>query len=165
MMPTLALVLFLLTSTPKTPAHASADVFAPIARYQGAWRAAPSMSGSGADTISNQCHRFSEYFVCQLTVNGKVGALVVYVSAGTAGNYYTQAILPQDNATGIVDLRIEGGLWTFSSKETENGITTYYRTTNDWLSNDHIHFEVAHSTDGNTWVVDHKGDETRMAAK
>ncbi|MHB8303377.1 MAG: hypothetical protein ACYDC6_11150 [Acidobacteriaceae bacterium] len=164
-MPALALVLFLLTSAPKTPARVPPNVFAPIAAYQGTWRAVPSMSGSGADVLSNQCHRFTEYMACQLTVNGKVGVLVVYVPAGTAGNYYTQAILPQGNATGIVDLRIEGGLWTFSSKETVSGVTTYYRTTNDWHGNDHIHFEVAHSADGNTWVVDHQGDESRMAAK
>ncbi len=165
-----AIVFFLFLAAPQQPSVASnepgqSDVFAPFALYQGTWQATPGIAGMAVDVIANQCHEFTEYFACQQTVNGKVGALVVYVYAGTAGHYNTHAILPTGVYTGPGDLVIEGNRWTFSGKTTHAGNTTYYRTINDWSGHDRIHFEVAHSTDDKTWVVDHKGDERRMVVK
>src|ERR1035437_2329258 len=120
---TLALVFFLMTAAPATPAPALAsqapvatDFFSPIFLYQGTWQVPPGMPGTGADTIANQCREFTEYFACQQTVNGKVGALVVYVYGGTTGHYNSQAILPKGFATGRGDLLIEGERWTFPGK-------------------------------------------------
>ena len=152
-------------SAQTAPAPVSTPVFSPISLYQGNWQVNPGMSGSEPDSISNHCDEFTEYYACQQTVNGKVGALVVFVYAGTIGHYNTQAILPTGFAQGRGDLLIEGQRWTFLGKNTENGKTTSYRTTNDWHGHDQIHFEVAHSTDGKTWVIDHQGDERRIQPK
>ncbi len=149
------------TSQP-TSASSSASVFSSISLYQGNWQATPGMSGSAPDTISNHCGEFSEYYACQQTVNGKVGALIVFVYAGTTRHFNTQAILPNGSAQGRGDLLIEGQRWTFSGKSTDSGKTTYFRTINDWHGHDRIHFEVAHSSDGKDWVIDHQGDERRI---
>lgn len=149
------------TSQP-TSASSLAPVFSSISLYQGNWQATPGMSGSAPDTISNHCEEFSEYYACQQTVNGKVGALIVFVYAGTTGHFNTQAILPNGSAQGRGDLLIEGQRWTFSGKSTDSGKTTYFRTINDWHGHDRIHFEVAHSSDGKDWVIDHQGDERRI---
>ncbi|MHB1672764.1 MAG: hypothetical protein ACYCSP_00790 [Acidobacteriaceae bacterium] len=153
-------------ATPQaTPVPSSARVFSSVSLYQGNWQVDPGMSGKGPDTLSNHCEEFTEYYACQQTVNGKVGALIVFVYAGTTGHYNTQAILPNGFAQGRGDLLIEGQRWTFSGKSTDSGNTTYFRTINDWYGHDRIHFEVAHSTDGKTWVIDHQGDERRTQSK
>ncbi len=153
-------------TTPQTTlAPGSAQAFSPISLYQGTWQVTPGMSGSAPDTLSNQCEEFTEYYACQQTVNGKAGALIVFVYTGTTGQYNTQAILPNGFAQGRGDLLIEGSRWTFSGKKTDGGKTTYFRTVNDWRGHDRIHFEVSHSVDGKTWVVDHQGDERRMQPK
>ncbi len=153
------------TAPQSTPAHTSDGVFSSISLYQGNWRVTPGMSGSAPDTLSNHCEEFREYYACQQTVNGKVGALIVFVYAGTTGHYNTQAILPNGFAQGRGDLLIEGQRWTFSGESTDGGKTTNFRTVNDWNGHDRIHFEVAHSTDGKTWVIDHQGDERRTESK
>jgi hypothetical protein len=94
-------------------------------------------------------------------VNGKVGALVVFVPTGAPGQYYTQNVLPAGQATGRGDLTIEGGHWTYLGHDDENGKTTWYRTTNEFTGNDRIHFESATSTDDKTWTVTMSGDEVR----
>ena len=153
-------------STPQTTlAPGSAQAFSTISLYQGTWQVTPGMSGSEPDSLSNQCEEFTQYYACQQTVNGKVGALIVFVYAGTSGHYNTQAVLPNGFAQGRGDLLIEGPRWTFSGKNTDGGKTTYFRTVNDWRGRDQIHFEVSHSADGKTWVVDHQGDERRMQPK
>jgi hypothetical protein len=148
-----------------TPAPAATPAFSSISLYQGNWQVTPGMSGSAPDTLSNHCEEFTEYYACQQTVNGKVGALIVFVYAGTPGHYNTQAILPNGFAQGRGDLMIEGQRWTFAGKNTDGGKTTYFRTVNDWRGHDQIHFEVSHSADGKTWVIDHQGDERRMQPK
>ncbi|MGB8478948.1 MAG: hypothetical protein WCE63_08915 [Acidobacteriaceae bacterium] len=154
------------SATPQSALSPSpAGVFSPISLYQGNWQVTPGMSGSAPDTLSNHCEEFSEYYACQQTVNGKVGALIVFVYAGTTGHYNTQAVLPTGFAQGRGDLLIEGQRWTFSGKSTDSGKTTYFRTINDWHGHDRIHFEVAHSPDGKTWVIDHQGHERRTQPK
>jgi len=75
------------------------------------------MTGSVPDTLSNHCEEFTKYFACQQTVNGKVGALIVFVYGGKTGHYNTQALLPDGAAQGRGDLLIEGQRWTFQKKK------------------------------------------------
>lgn len=161
-MPTFA-ALFLLFLLPNQKNASSPDPFAPVTLYEGVWQVMPSFSGSGTDTLRNDCRRFTGFYACQQTVNGRISALVVFVYAGTPGHYHTQPIGPSGAADGRGDLTIDGNQWTFSGKDTKDGKTTYFRTTNDLRGTDHIHFEVSHSTDNKTWIVDHKGDEHRIA--
>lgn len=154
------------SSTPQTaPIPNPVGVFSSISFYEGNWQVTPGMSGSVPDVLSNHCEEFTEYFVCQQTVNGKVGALIVFVYGGTTGHYNTQAILPGGAAQGRGDLLIEGQRWTFSGKSEDRGKATYFRTINDWHGRDRIHFEVAHSPDDKTWVIDHQGEERRIPLK
>lgn len=148
---------------PPNPAIKPSAAFAPIRLYNGTWKVTPGMSGAGSDTIRNRCSEFTGYYACEQTVNGKLGALIVFVADATSGQYHTQPIMPDGHATGRGDLSIDGDHWTYLGHDTENGKTTYYRTTNEFLGRDRIHFESAHSADGKMWTVDHKGDEQRVS--
>lgn len=152
-------------SAPPAASPVTTAIFSSVSLYQGNWQVSPGTPGKGPDTLSNHCQEFTEYYACQQTVNGKVGALIVFVYGGTTGHYNTQAILPTGFAEGRGDLLIEGQRWTFLGKSIDGGKTTVYRTINDWHGHDQIHFEVAHSSDGKTWVIDQQGDERRIQPK
>lgn len=115
------LVLAMLFAVP--PVNHSADIFAPIKIYEGSWLATPGISGK-ADSISNACYSYTKYFACQQTVNGEVGALVVYVAADDPGLNKSQVILPSGRAIGLGDLVIQGNHWVYSNRNVENGKTT-----------------------------------------
>jgi len=141
-----------------------ADAYAPLRLYDGVWLAHGGPVGQAAkDTrIANECHQIGIYFGCQQTVDGKTGALIVFVPYGAPGHYYTQAILNEGHATGRGDLEIHGPDWTYSSQATANGVATYHRTTNHFSDHRHIHYEQAESTDGKTWKVLASGDEVHQ---
>ncbi len=149
----------LLAQAPANPP----DPYAPLRLYDGGWTISMhNPSGkTTTDALVNECHLFGHYYACQQTVNGKVGALVVFVPTGAPGQYYTQNVLPAGQATGRGDLTIEGAHWTYMGHDDENGKTTWYRTTNEFTGNDRIHFESATSTDDKTWTVTMSGDEVR----
>ncbi len=92
--------------------HAADDPYAALRLYDGSWEA---RSGEKADRLTDQCALVGTYFVCQQTVNGKVGALLVFVPAAAPGQFYTQNILPEGWATGRGEVRIDGNHWTYSS--------------------------------------------------
>ncbi len=138
----------------------AADPYEPLMLYQGSWEA--KMKGAEKpDRLVNDCARVGRFYTCQQTVNGKPGALLVFVPAENPGLYYTQAILPDGHANGRAELRIDGNTWTYSSKSEENGKTTYHRTLNTFTGRDKIHYEIADSGDGKTWNVTLSGDEQR----
>ena len=155
-------VLILALFAGQTPAN-PADAYAPLRLYDGAWTVTmhDESGKTHTDSLFNTCHFFGLYFACQQTVNGKVGALVVFLPAGTPGQYHTQNVLPEGWASGRGDLTIEGNHWTYLGKDEENGKTTWYRTTNEFTGNDRIHFESAQSDDNKTWRVTGSGDEVR----
>ena len=142
------------------------DPYTPLRLYDGRWTLTMRDGTTGkttTDTLVNACSLLKPYFVCQQTVNGKVGALVVFIPAETAGHYYTQNVLPEGWAAGRGELTIEGTRWTYLGKNEENGETTWYRTTNDFTGTDRIHFESTQSTDNQKWSVTRSGDEVRGA--
>ncbi len=146
---------------------APSDPYAPLRLYDGPWTVTMHDASSGktsTDSLLNACRLLKPYYVCQQTVNGKAGALVVFIPTEKPGEYHTQNVLPEGWASGRGDLIIEGGHWTYLGHDDENGKTTWYRTVNDFTGTDRIHFESSQSPDGKTWTVMHSGDEVRGAS-
>ncbi len=73
--------------------------------------------------------------------------LLVFLPAKTAGQYYTQSIMPDGRAGGRGDLAIEGDKWIYLSNWNQGGKTTFYRTTNVFSGKDRIHYEQQESTE------------------
>src|SRR5579883_1760775 len=61
-----------------------ADPYTPLRLYEGTWKAT-SQSEGGAPTskiIANECGRIGQFFGCQQTVDGKAGALILFLPSG-----------------------------------------------------------------------------------
>jgi hypothetical protein len=141
-----------------------ADAYTPLWLYQGTWKAT-SQSAGGAPTskiINNECARIGQFFGCQQTIDGKAGALILFLPVGQQGHYYTQAVTMEGLATGRGELLIEGDRWTYSSKSKQDGKDVFHRTTNDFTGANRIHFEQAESADGEHSVVKSSGDEEKV---
>ena len=138
-------------------------VYKPLWLYQGSWKATMAGAKGGPMELVNDCAMVGRFFACQQTVNGKPDAMIVFVPADAPGDYYTQAVRQDGFARGRGQLHIEGDHWTYSSKDEQDGKTTYYRTTNVFSGNDRIHFEQSESADGKTWKVTGSGDEVRVS--
>jgi uncharacterized protein (TIGR02246 family) len=140
------------------------DVYTSLKLYQGTWKATSQAVGGAptSKTIANQCALIGQFFGCQQTIDGKPGALILFLPTAPEGHYHTQAVTGEGFATGRGDLLIEGDRWTYSSKAKQDGKDTFYRTTNVFSGTDRIHFERAESADGEHWVVKASGDEQRV---
>ena len=137
----------------------------PLHLYMGRWQITrkDAPAGSKPDDLKNDCAQLGRYFVCQQTVNGTPGNLLIVVAANTAGHYYTQNVTPQGRALGLGQLEISGDKWVFTSSWNQGSKTTRYRTTNTWNGKDRIHFEQQESDDdGKTWRTTSAGDEVRV---
>jgi hypothetical protein len=164
MLPTIGILLLALLSSPPTRNTVDDPVYGPLWLYQGGWQIATKNGEGKPAHLENQCALVGKYFTCQQTVNGKVGALIVFVPAEKPGHYYTQAILPEGHATGRGELEIDSDHWTYSGKDEVDGKTVYSRTTNVFKGKDHIHYEQSESADGVQWTVKNSGDEERVAS-
>lgn len=154
----------LLTLLVPTLLYAAQDpAYAPLWPYQGTWQVAA--SGQKPYELVNECAVVGKYFACQQTINGKAGGLLVIIPTGQPGHYYTQTIMPEGRATGRDDLEISGTQWIYRSRRQEGSKTTQYRTINNFIGKDHIHFEQAQSTDGKEWKVVNSGDQRRTSTK
>jgi hypothetical protein len=137
------------------------SVYAPLWNYNGTWKL--NVPGKSTDTLVNHCVRTGLFFACEQNVNGSPGALVVFTPIDTEGHYRTNAVTKSGMAAGPGgDLEIKNNHWTYLSKDEEGGKTTWYRTTNDFSDDSHIHFEQATSTDKVNWQVQRSGDEVRV---
>ncbi len=147
-----------------TCAHAAAagDAYAPLRLYAGAWQVTKASAPAGKpDRLVNDCVEIGRYFACQQTVNGRPGALVLFIPDRVAGQYHNQVVLPDGAALGPPGtLVIAGERWTYLGQPDPKGVR--YRTTNVFHGRDHIHFEVAQSSDGKSWTTTMAGDETRV---
>jgi hypothetical protein len=146
------------------PAFGKDPAYEPLWLYKGAWKGTRKAGNAApvTNTIKNDCALAGRFFVCQQTVDGKPGALLIFVPAGSPGSYYTQAVLQEGFATGRGELRIEGNRWTYSSKAERNGKTTYHRTTNVFTGKDRIHSEQLESNDSEHWTITATGDLVRV---
>ena len=157
----LAIGLLVISSLPLL-ASETESAYAPLWLYKGTWEVKP--AGGKVDKLLNECNLIGKYFGCQQTVNGRLSALVIFIPADKSGHYFTQAVLPEGWAVGRGELEIDGDHWTYHSKQTENGKTMYYRTTNLFSGKDNIHFEISESSDGEHWTVTKSGDEVRAGS-
>lgn len=146
---------------------ADADAtYTPLWLYKGSWELKQSSANSGInpDIITNVCGPVGKFFACQQTVNRKLSSLIIFIPRDKPGQYYTQSVSPEGRPGGRGELEIAGDLWTYRSQATDNGKTTYYRTTNVFTGKDKIHYEVSESPDGEHWTATKSGDETRTAS-
>jgi hypothetical protein len=143
-----------------------ADPYASLRLYNGRWlvRQGNAAADAKPDELTDECAQVGKYFTCQQMLNGKTGALLVFVPTETPGHFYTQNVRPDGRAGGRGELQIDGDRWTYSSKAEENGKTTYYRTINQFTGRDKIHSESAESSDGVNWKTTRSGDLVRMGA-
>lgn len=137
------------------------DPYAPLRLYNGKWQVKADKAAK-PDTLENNCVQTGKFFVCEQTVNGKLGGLVTFLPTGEPGHYYTSPLTPDAHAIGRGDLTIKGDHWEYSSKDEEDGKTTWWRTRNDFSGGGNtIHFAVEKSSDGKTWEAIVSGVETR----
>jgi hypothetical protein len=78
------------------------------------------------------------------------------------GHYRTNPVQKDGHAYGPGELEIKGNHWTYLGQDEEDGKTVWYRTTNDFSNDSHIHFEQARSADKVNWQVQRSGDEVRV---
>ncbi len=152
-------------STPAAQTAAAQNaVYAPLWLYSGSWKVSKKIgAGSKPDELVNQCALVGKYFTCQQTVNGMPSELLIFLPAKTAGQYYTQSVMPDGRAGGRGNLTIEGNKWTYSSNWNEGGRTTFYRTTNVFSGKDRIQYEQQESANNSDWKVTGAGEEVRTA--
>ena len=135
------------------------SVYAPLWNYNGTWKV--TIQGKPPDTLINHCARTGLFFACEQNVNGSPAALVVFIPIDAEGHYKTSPVTKDGTAIGPGDLEIKDNHWTYLGKSEEGGKTTWYRTTNDFTDDSHVHFEQSQSTDKINWQVQRTGDEVR----
>ncbi len=155
----LAFLTFTISGSLACGAAVPDPVYAPLWLYQGTWHVSSKNAGGKSDELKNQCALVGRFFVCQQTVNGIPGSLLIFVPVpNKPGHYYTQTVVQEGRATGRGDLEISGDRWVYSSRwDQGSGKATYYRTTNDFTAKNRIHYEQSESPDGKDWKVTNSG--------
>lgn len=137
---------------------ATVDPYVPLRLYEGAWNVMPKGTSTPVRLLDT-CARVGRFFACQQTVNGKPGALLIFIPA-SPGRYHTQVVQADGAALGQPgSLSISGDHWVYLSGPDSKGIR--YRTTNEFEGPDRIRYAVAHSSDGKRWIVTLAGVEKR----
>ena len=145
------------------------DPFAPLTVYDGTWTVQAEHPWSGGapstlDHLVSRCQRFTLYFACEQTVNGKTQALLVYTASSSPGKLHSRFIAPDGLAGGRGDLTLNGNHWTYLDKPPVPLKGNWSRVENFILDHDHIRFEEYESADeGKTWTKTNFGTEERTA--
>jgi len=157
------------SAAPATAQSVTADdPFSDLTIYDGNWtvHATHPWSGAPAGTaehLQSRCERFTLYFACEQTVNGKVLALIVYTKGETRRHFNTRTIAPNGLAGGRGDLVIDGTHWTYLDKPPASLTGPWSRVENVIVDRDHIRFEEFQSADeGKTWAQTNGGTEERV---
>lgn len=151
-------------------AQPRSDPFAELAIYDGNWavRATHPWSGAPAgamDRLESHCRRFTLYFACEQTVNGKPLMLIVYTAGDTPGRFHTRMIAPDGRASGRGDLTLDNKHWTYLDKPAAGLKGPWSRIENVIVDHDHIRFEEYESTnEGKTWTLANAGTEERVGS-
>ena len=144
--------------------------FAPLAIYNGTWTVKAEHPWSGgpagtSDQLVSHCQRFSLYFACEQTVNGKTQSLLVYTATSSPGKLNCRTITPDGLAGGRGDVSLQGNHWTYLDKPPLNLKGNWSRVENLILDHNHIRFEEYESADeGKTWKQTNAGIEARVPA-
>jgi hypothetical protein len=145
------------------------DPFAPLVVYNGTWTVQAEHPWGGGppgtpDHLVSRCQRFTLYFACEQTVNGKPQAFLVYTAGSSSGMLHTRFITPDGLAGGRGDLTLDGNHWTYLDKPPATLKGNWSRVENFILDHDHIRFEEYESADeGKSWVKTNSGTEARTA--
>jgi len=157
------------SQAPATPQPVTPDdPFSDLTIYDGDWTVHASHPWSGApagtaEHLRSRCRRFTLYFACEQTLNGKVLALIVYTAGESRGHINTRTIAPNGLAGGRGDLVIEGARWTYLDKPQAGLTGPWSRVENVIVDRDHIRFEEFESADeGKTWTRTNGGTEDRV---
>jgi hypothetical protein len=147
-------------------AAASDDPYAPLRLYEGKWEVTTTVGGQGVMHLENHCAQTGVFFVCEQSLEGKPGTLVVFLPVNRLPSggeeYRNTALRPDGSAPGSWNkLVIEGERWIYSWDEEDAGKKTLWRNVNQFFGRDKIHFEVQKSEDGKTWKTVKGGDEKR----
>jgi hypothetical protein len=163
-----SLVLFILVQTVSSPQPVP-DPFAPLTIYSGTWTIHAEHPWSGgapgtADHLVSRCQRFTLYFACEQTVDGKTQFLIVYTAGGAPGKLYTRFIAPDGLAGGRGNLTLNGNRWTYLDKPPVGLKGNWSRVENTIIDHNHIRFEEYESSDeGKSWTKTNSGGEERTA--
>ena len=148
------------------PARATDDPYAALQLYDGVWKVKPDV---GTPTrVENHCRVTGMFYVCEQVAGDKTQALVVFMPTGpgTADGeqtYRTQAMgNSADASSGWNRLTISGRRWIYEPEDVPAGQKELERLVNVFIDDDHIHFEVQHSTDGGPWTRKTSGNEERI---
>ena len=145
---------------------AEAPDYSPLQLYEGAWKVVMPTPVGPPLTVGmvNSCGRVGVNFACQQALAGVPGAMTIFLPTALRGRWRTQTV----SGDGLVDgalpgeLTIEGPVWTFLSQEKTATGVSWTRNINRFAGADRIHFEVAKSSDGKTWILDVSGDQVRV---
>ena len=149
--------------------HPASDPFAPLTIYNGFWTVRAEHPWSGgppgtADHLASKCQRFTQYFACEQTVNGKTLSLIVYTAAQSPDKLHTRFIQPDGLAAARGDLSLQGNHWTYFDKPPAKQTGNWSRVENFIEDRDHIRFEEYESSDaGKSWTRTNRGTEERTA--
>jgi hypothetical protein len=163
------ILLALATAAGATTAPASAP-FSVHKIYDGAWnvRADHPWGGAAAGAtarLDSHCERFTVYFACEQTVNGKPQILIVY-TLGETGGFYTRTIAPSGLAAARGALEVNGSRWTYLDKPAAGLTGPWSKVENDIVDHDHIRFAEYESADqGMTWTQTNAGLEVRASSR
>ena len=153
----------------QAPSPPAAPDYAALTVLEGAWEATTvgAAGAVGHARIVNQCARVGRNYACQQVVDGRAGAMIVFVPGPAPGRWWTGYVSPSgEGSRGRGELTIAGPVWTYSSKSevsAAGGGGTWTRNTNTYAGRDRIHFQIESSTDGGkTWVLGMSGDEVRV---
>lgn len=140
------------------------DPYAPLKLYDGSWEVKLSAPEPKTDHIENHCAQTGLFYACEQNVNGKTGALVVFLPTGRATNgaqeYRTQALLPDASPAGEWGhLVIDGDTWTYTWESGDSKSLVHWRNVNRFSGKEKIHFELQKSEDGTNWKTQMAGDE------
>ncbi len=150
-------------------AQTAPDPFLPLTIYNGTWTVQAEHPWSGSalgtpDHLVSRCLRFTQYFACEQTINGKTQSLIVYTVSSSPGKLHTRFIEPDGIAGGRGDLTLDGNHWTYLDKPPLQLKGNWSRVENFILDHDHIRFEEYESSDeGKSWTKTNFGTEERTA--
>lgn len=143
------------------------DPYEPLKLYDGRWEVNVTKPEKRTDHLENHRARTGTFFVCEQVVNGKTGALVVFLPTGKtnsgAQEYRMQALRADASAAGEWShLVIDGETWNYSWEQTEAGKVVHWRNINRFSGKDRIQFDLQNSDDGTNWKTQLSGEEQRI---
>lgn len=151
------------TEPPPAPDH-----LAVLSLYQGGWKTriddAASEFGPASHSevdLKNDCWRFSRFFACQQTVDGKPGGLVVFAWDDTAKVYRSWPIGAGADPVHPGVMQIDGDTWIFPWEQPVDGKSMRLRVVNRFIDHNTIEYRKEVWRDAQGWTAIGRGVETR----